>query len=49
MRARARAANYSTILPSTRLGRRRALGYAASAVFHVLLLVLILIRTSRRT
>jgi outer membrane biosynthesis protein TonB len=44
----ARVVNYSTTLPSRRIGWRRGLAYTASGVLHVVLLVLILLRTSRQ-
>ena len=43
-----RTVSYSTVPPTARLGRWRALGYTASAVLHIVLLILILIRTSQR-
>jgi hypothetical protein len=45
----ARVVNYSTTLPSTRLGWRRGLGYTASGVLHIVLLVLIFLRTTRQS
>jgi len=45
---RGRVVAYSTTLPSSRLGWRRGLGYTASVIFHIVLVIL-LIRATRRS